>query len=173
MKKSLFCFDLDDTLIVSKSEVIVRNTVTGKTKTLSPAQFALYEPKPNEKFDFSQFDNLTHPEVIKKNFDLFSKILQKTPGSSNSKTIILTARTPKVQKDVQDLLKSKGLPAIRIHAVGSSDPQAKVNVIQRYIDAGYDQVRFYDDSPKNVQAVNAMKKENPGVEITAKLIVSH
>ena len=65
------------------------------------------------------------------------------------------------------------MPAIRIHAVGSSDPQAKVNVIQRYIDAGYDQVRFYDDSPKNVQAVNAMKKENPGVEITAKLIVSH
>jgi hypothetical protein len=171
--KTLFAFDLDDTLVVSKSEVIVRNSATGTTKTLTPAQFALYEPKPGEKLDFSQFDNLIHPEVIKKNFDLFSQILKKTTGSKNSKTIILTARTPKVEKDVYGLLKAKGLPALKIHAVGSSDPMAKVNVIQKYIDAGYDRVRFYDDSPKNVQAVNAMKKENPGVEIAAKLIVSH
>jgi hypothetical protein len=171
--KTLWAWDLDDTLILSKSEVIVRNSETGKTKVLTPAEFAVYEPKPNEKFDFSQFDNLVHPEILKKNFDLFSQILKKTVGSKDSKTIILTARTPKVEKDVLTLLKSKGLPGIKIHAVGNSDPMAKVNVIQNYIDDGYDRVRFYDDSPKNIRAVNAMKKENPGVDIKATLIVSH
>ena len=171
--KTLWAWDLDDTLILSKSEVIVRNSSTGATKVLTPAEFAIYEPKPGEKFDFSQFDNLVQPEVLKKNFDLFSQILKKTAGSKDSKTIILTARTPKVEKDVLMLLKSKGLPGIKIHAVGSSDPMAKVNVIQNYIDDGYDRVRFYDDSPKNVRAVNAMKKENPGVDINARLIVSH
>jgi hypothetical protein len=153
--------------------VIVRNNATGKTQKLDAAQYAKYEPKLGDKIDFTQFDNLKHPEIIKKNFDLFSKILKKTVTLKNSKTIILTARTPKIKNDVYSLLKSQGLPMLKIHAVESSDPMAKVNIIQQYIDSGYDRVRFYDDSIKNVQAVNAMKKKNPSVDITSKLIVSH
>jgi len=171
--KTLYAFDLDDTLITSKSLVIVRNNTTGKTKKLNAAQYATYEPKLGDKVDFSQFDNLNDPEIIKKNFDLFSQILKKTVTLKNSKTIILTARTPKIKSDVYSLLKSKGLPSLKIHAVESSDPMAKVNIIQQYIDSGYDRVRFYDDSPKNIQAVNAMKKENPSVNLTSKLISSH
>jgi hypothetical protein len=173
MVKTLYAWDLDDTLIMSKSEVIIKNNSAGTMKILTPAEFAIYEPKPGEKLDFSQFDNLIHPEILKKNFDLFSRILKKTVGSKDSKTIILTARTPKVERDILMLLKSKGLPGIKIYAVGSSDPMAKVNVIQNYIDDGYERVRFYDDSAKNARAVNEMKKENPSVDIKAKLIVSH
>lgn len=171
--KTLYAFDLDDTLITSKSLVIIRNNITGKTRKLNAAEYAIYKPKLGDKVDFSQFDNLKDPEIIKKNFELFSKILKKTTQLKNSKTIILTARTPKVKNDVYSLLKSKSLPTLKIHAVESSDPMAKVNVIQQYIDSGYDRVRFYDDSPKNVQAVNMMKKLNPSVDIATKLIASH
>ena len=173
MNKTLYAFDLDDTLVLSSSNVIVRNTATNKVTKLTPAEFAIYDEKPGDRFDFVEFDNLNDPKIIKKNFDLFSKILMKTSTSPDSKTIILTARSPKIKSDVYQLLKSQGLPSLTIHAVGDSNPQAKVNIIQQYIDKGYERVRFWDDSPKNVMAVNQMKKQNPGVDINAKLIVTH
>jgi hypothetical protein len=171
--KTLYAFDMDDTILVSNSKVLVKNIGTGVTTTMTPAEFAVYEEKPGDKFDFSEFDSLNEPEVIKKNFELFSSILKKTSGSSSAKTVIITARAPKIQKDVEEFIKAQGLPSITLHAVGSSNPQAKVDIIQDYIDAGYDRVRFYDDSRKNVAAVNAMKTDNPGVDIQAKLVISH
>jgi hypothetical protein len=171
--KTLYAFDMDDTLLVSNSKVLVKNIGTGIVATMTPAEYAVYEEKPGDKFDFSEFDRLNEPEIIKTNFDLFSSILKKTSRSSSAKTIILTARTPKIKKDVEEFIKTQGLPPLTIHAVESSNPQAKVNIIQDYVDAGYDRVRFYDDSRKNVAAVNAMKTDNSGVDIQAKLVISH
>lgn len=171
--KTLYCFDLDDTLILSNSNVIVYNTATNKSIKLTPAEFAVYDEKLGDKFDFVEFDNLKDPKIIKKNFDMFSSILKKTSASPDSKTIILTARSPKIKSDVYQLLKQHSLPSLAIHAVGDSNPQAKVNTIQQYIDKGYERVRFWDDSPKNVIAVNQMKNQNPGVDINAKLIKAH
>ena len=171
--KTLYAFDMDDTLIKSNSMVIVRNEKTKKSFELSPAQFAVYEPKDDETFDFSDFDSLRDPEEVKHTFDLFAQILKKTTGSRNAKTVIITARTPKIRKDLMDFLKRKNLPAVHLHALGSSDPYEKAKVVQQYIDKGYTTVRFYDDSPKNVAAVRALKTSNKGVDIKATLVRAH
>lgn len=173
ISKTLYGFDLDETLILSSSNVIVHNILTNKINKLTPAEYAIYDKKPGDRLDFTDFEDLKDPIVIKKTFDLFSKILKKTSLSPNSKTVIITARSPKIKSDVDKFLKSHGLPSLTIHAVGSSDPQAKVNIIQQYIDNGYDRVLFWDDSPKNIMAVNKMKKQNPSIEIKTKLIVAH
>jgi len=165
--KILYAFDLDDTLITSKSNVIVTNPEQGTFK-LTPAEYALYEPGPDDELDFSEFKYLKNPKVIKDNFELFSKILEKSSQLSGAKTIILTARQPEVATDVETFLEKKNLPQITLHAVGSSDPNEKLEVIKDYINQGFNKIRFYDDSPKNVESIRSI--DIPGVDVVSKLV---
>lgn len=166
--KILFAFDLDDTLIKTKANIIVKNR--GKSKILTPAEYAVYEPLPGDEFDYSQFKGLIDPVTIKGTFELFSKVLKASKMLRNAKTIILTARTPSITSDLQKFLDKHNLPDVELHAVGSSDPAKKAEVIQDYINQGFNSIRFYDDSPKNITAVKALEKTNPDVKIQAKLM---
>jgi len=168
LRKILFAFDLDDTLIKTDSKVIVRNG--DNVKELTPAEYAVYEPQEGDQFDYSQFASIKEPEVIKGTFDLFAKILKSTNRLMNAETIILTARDNVIAKDLQKFLDSRGLTGVELFAVGTSDPQKKADVIQDFIEQGYNTIRFYDDSPKNIAAVKALKDTNPKVDIQAKLI---
>jgi hypothetical protein len=165
--KTLYAFDLDDTLIKSTSKVIVK-TPEG-IKKLTPAEYALYHPEPTDELDFSEFSQIKNPTLIRDNVKIFLDALKQS--SSISKTIILTARTPDIVKDIQDLLDYKNLPQVEIYAVGSSDPQKKAEVIQNFISKGFSKIRFFDDSPANIKAVNALRPSNPDVDIRTKLIV--
>jgi hypothetical protein len=168
--KTLFAFDLDDTLITSNSQVIIKNKNTGEITKLTPAQYATYVPKEEDELDFQEFTQLINPQTISKNFQDFAKILKVVSGKSNATAIILTARQPEVQTDVNAFLDQYNLDNIQIHAVGSSDPQAKAKVVQDYIDNGYDKIRFYDDAVKNVKAIQALELTNQGVDILAKKV---
>ena len=165
--KILYAFDLDDTLITSNSSVVVTNPEQGTFK-LTPAEYALYEPGPDDELDFSEFAYLKDPKVIKDNFNLFSQILNKSSKLSGAKTIILTARQPEVSTDVETFLEKNNLPQITLHAVGSSDPNEKLKVIEDYIDKGFNKIRFYDDSPKNVKSIKSISR--PGVDVVSKLV---
>ena len=167
-RRILFAFDLDDTLIKTKANIIVYNGE--ETRTLTPAEYAIYEPQPGDEFDYSQFQGIKDPVIIKDTFELFSKILKTSKMLSNAKTIILTARTPSITSDLQKFLEKYNLPDVQLYAVGSSDPNKKAEVVQDYIDKGFNSIRFYDDSPKNITAVKALEKTNPGVQIQAKLM---
>jgi hypothetical protein len=168
--KTLYAFDLDDTLITSNSQVIIKNKNTGEITKLTPAQYATYVPKEEDELDFQEFTQLINPQTISKNFQDFAKILKVVSGKSNATAIILTARQPEVQTDVNAFLDQYNLDNIQIHAVGSSDPQAKAKVVQDYIDNGYDKIRFYDDAVKNVKAIQALELTNQGVDILAKKV---
>lgn len=165
--KILYAFDLDDTLITSKSDVIVTNPEQGTFK-LTPAEYALYEPGPNDELDFSEFAKLKNPKIIKDNFELFSKILEKSSNLPNAKTIILTARQPEVSTDLEAFLEKRNLPQVTLHAVGSSDPEEKLKVIQNYIGKGFNKIRFYDDSPKNIKSIKSLN--SPEIDVKAKLV---
>jgi hypothetical protein len=168
--KTLYAFDLDDTLITSNSQVIIKNKNTGEITKLTPAQYATYVPKEEDELDFQEFAQLINPQAISKNFQDFAQILKVVSGKSNATAIILTARQPEVQTDVNAFLDQYNLDNIQIHAVGSSDPQAKAKVVQDYIDNGYNKIRFYDDAIKNVKAVQALELTNQGVNILAKKV---
>ena len=63
LEKKLRVFDFDDTLVKSNSKVYVTNN--GKKTTLSPGEFAIYDKKAGDEYDFSDFDKVIEPKKIK------------------------------------------------------------------------------------------------------------
>lgn len=167
--KTLYAFDLDDTLITSKSYVKVTHA-DGETSEMLPSQYATYKPQSGDKFDYSDFDSLNSPQVIAKNFSDFVKILKTLTGKGD-KAIILTARQSEVSEDVYDFLRDFGITGVDVYAVNSSDPQKKMDVLKDFASKGYTRINFYDDSPKNVRAANELNKTiGSDITLTAKLV---
>jgi len=60
--KDITVFDVDDTLIVTKSKIRVFNPKTGYEIDLTPQEFNTFKTKPHDKFDFNDFRDL---EILK------------------------------------------------------------------------------------------------------------
>ena len=168
-RKVLSVFDFDDTLAKADAWIYVQQG--GRTiKKLDPAQFAVYDAKPGETFDFRDFDRkLQNPRIIKQNVELLKQQLDKARRSARGarKVTILTAR--RIGQPVTSFLKSLGINAYVV-PVGSSDPKVKADWIEKQILKGYDTVYFMDDSPKNTKAVQKMLRRYPKVRSIVKLI---
>lgn len=157
--KKLRVLDFDDTLVKSNSKIYLQ-TKDGQVKTLTPAEYAIYEPKPDDKFDFSEFSKVIEPQEIKG----ITKVLRRFAKSEGQrKIVILTARS--AYKPVKDYLSGIGLPGIYVVALADGDPQKKADWIENKIKAGYNDVYFVDDSHKNVQAVSSLKKKYPNIKM--------
>ena len=98
-------------------------------------------------------------------------ILKKAEKAPKSRVIVVTARSnnefespfgnvrPTNRDDIAKFLQSAGtgIDGGQIFPVGSSDPEAKVNIIKKYIDSlGPKTVYFYDDNNLNVDAVHKL-----------------
>lgn len=159
MGKTLFVSDFDDTLAQTDSKIFL--TRSGKRIEMDPAAFAVYDEQPGDKFDFSEFDKLINPKPIQR----FVKLLKQAIGRAD-KIAILTARGH--TRPVAQFLKMHGITSgVSIAALDSADPEKKAEYIRKHMKDGYDRVAFIDDSPKNVEAVKALRKEFP----KAKLLV--
>jgi len=151
--KKLRVFDFDDTLVFTNSFIYVKS-IDGKEKKLTPGEYALYDEKPGEEYDFRDFYSVQEPQELKKITKVLKRIINKNKGEG---VFILTARPQAVDKHVQRYLKDIGINQ-RIPVIGlqSNNPKDKADWIEDKIDkGGYDDVYFADDSIKNV---NAMKK---------------
>ena len=162
--KKLRVFDFDDTLVNTKSHIYITHG-DGKKSTLTPGEYAIYEPKPDDKFDFSDFEEVKQPQEIKG----VTKLLRAVHGASGDrKTVILTARS--AYKPVKDYLKDIGLEGIYVVALADANPQKKADWISDKIKSGYTDVFFIDDSHKNVSAVQALKKKHPEVKLKVRTV---
>ena len=153
----LSIFDFDDTLVTSDSWVYVKRP-DGTEMQLDAAEFAVYTPKKGETFDFRDFDRkLRNPKLIKKNVDLLRKQLSK----GGRKVTILTAR--RLGAPINHFFKTIGIRPY-IVPLGDADPQKKAEYIEDEIKKGYSPIYFMDDSKKNIDAVNKLKKKYPEVK---------
>jgi|TARA_B100000073_G_scaffold344264_1_gene350707 hypothetical protein len=161
--KTVSIFDFDDTLAKTDSWVYVKSA-GGMEKQLDPAEFAVYTPKKGEEFDFRDFDRkLRNPRIIKKNVDLLKKQLKK----GGRKVTILTAR--RLGAPINHFFKTLGIQPYVV-PLGSADPKKKADYIEAEINKGYSTVYFMDDSPKNIRAVDKLKKKYPHVRLVTKLV---
>ena len=158
MSKKLRVFDFDDTLFHTAGKVMVTHA-DGSTEPFTPAQYAVYEPLFGDKFDYSQFVSVVDPKVIRPVAKRFYKIVNA--GDDGRLTVILTARGPDSVPHIQNILQKYFRVNIPIIAVNSSNPQTKADWIKNKIDAGFDDVFFVDDSPKNIKAVYVAIKDLP------------
>lgn len=157
--KKLRVFDFDDTLVKTNSFIYVKHG-NGKKSKLTPGEYAVYEPKSDDQFDFSDFEKVQEPQEIKGITKLL-KTVAKSEGER--KIVILTARS--AYKPVKEYLKDIGLDGIYVVALGDSDPQKKADWIEDKIKKGYNDVFFIDDSHKNVAAVGKLKQKYPNIKM--------
>lgn len=152
--KKLRVFDFDETLVLTKSYIYVKQK-DGKEKKLTPAEYAVYDEKPGEEYDFRDFYSVQEPQELKRITKVLKRVIQKNRGDG---VFILTARPQAVDKHVQKYLKDIGInQKIPVTGLQNNNPKAKADWIEDKIDnEGYDDVYFADDSIKNVNAVKQM-----------------
>jgi beta-phosphoglucomutase-like phosphatase (HAD superfamily) len=155
--KSLFIFDFDDTLAETHSKVWVNNPTKGRY-AITPAQYAVYNPEPGDEFDFYEFTQLIEPVELPKYVQRLRSAIKAGQAVS-----IVTARgsSAPVAQFLQQIGINKG---VKIAAIGSSDPQAKMQYIDKKLKTGgFTDVIMYDDSPKNINAFKDFAKKHPNV----------
>jgi len=157
-EKKLRIFDFDDTLVKTKSNIYIKHK-DGKESKLTPGEYAIYEPKDGDKFDFSDFEKVKQPQEIKG----VTRLLKNIVRVGGSEIVILTARA--AYKPIKDYLSDIGLDKLFVVALADSDPQKKEDWIEDKIKGGVKDVFFIDDSHKNVAAVKALSKKYPNISL--------
>ena len=148
--KKLRIFDLDDTLFETEAKVIV-TSVDGTSREITPAEYAVYEPQSGDKFDFSQFQTLINPTLIRSIGKRFYKIV--TSSNGDRKTVILTARGSEAAPHIKDIIRKYFRVNIEVVTLGTGDPMAKANwILNKIQNEGYNDIFFVDDSSKNILA---------------------
>ena len=150
--KKLRIFDFDDTLVKTNSFIYVTHK-DGKTSKLSPGQYAVYKEQPGDKFDYRDFQQVTNPQIIKG----YVELLRRMVNSGGSREVfILTARS--AERPVSQFIKDLGIRGVTVVALGDNNPEKKADWIEDKVKAGFDDVFFVDDSPKNIDAVRSRLK---------------
>ena len=157
-EKKLRIFDFDDTLVKTKSNIYIKHK-DGKESKLTPGEYAVYEPKKGDQFDFSDFEKVKQPQEIKG----VTRLLKNIVRVGGSEIVILTARS--AYKPIKDYLSDIGLDKLFVVALADSDPQKKADWIEDKIKGGVKDVFFIDDSHKNVAAVKALSKKYPNISL--------
>jgi hypothetical protein len=157
-EKKLRIFDFDDTLVKTKSHIYITHK-DGKKSKLTPGEYAIYEPKDGDQFDFSDFEKVKQPQEIKG----VTRLLKNIVRVGGSEIVILTARS--AYKPIKDYLSDIGLDKLYVVALADSDPQKKADWIESKIKSGVTDVFFIDDSHKNVSAVQALSKKYPNISL--------
>lgn len=148
--KKLRIFDLDDTLFETEAKVIVISS-DGTSREITPAEYAVYEPQSGDKFDFSQFQTLINPTLIRSIGKRFYKIV--TSSNGDRKTVILTARGSEADPHIKDIIRKYFRVDIEVVTLGTGDPMAKANwILNKIQNEGYNDIFFVDDSSKNILA---------------------
>ena len=147
-------FDFDDTLVRTKSFIYL-TTQEGKLISLTPGEYAVYEARPGDSFDFSDFHDVKNPTPIS---HMLLKLQYSIRNLGPNNVFILTARGH--AEPIKRFLSDMGIDDIDVVALGSSDPMDKANVIKdEILNRRVKLVKFFDDSAKNVSAVKALKRD--------------
>jgi HAD superfamily hydrolase (TIGR01509 family) len=162
LEKKLRVFDFDDTLVKSNSKIYVTNK--GKKKTLTTGEYAIYKKKSGDTFDFSDFSKIIEPKQIKAMFKVFQNIYK---ASGNRRITILTARA--AYKPVRQFFKDIGYD-VYVIALSSSNPKDKSDWVETQIKNGYNDILFFDDSRKNIEAVKKLEKKYSDIKMTTRLV---
>ena len=168
MVKKLRIFDFDDTLALTDSAVRVMrgNEVV---RNLNSHEFKYYKLKDGERFDYSAFDKVLNPKVIKPTMTAIRKVLGKP-----SPAVILTGRGK--AESVKDWLASIGVK-VEVNAIGASAKNsADIARIKRkwIVDAikrdGWDYIEVFEDSKENLAAMESLKSEFPDVKFVLRYV---
>jgi hypothetical protein len=172
--KSLYVFDIDDTLFRTSARARVVNT-KGQVKYLSSEELKDYEFSASEKICFAEFRDAKkfaeESQPIESMIKIAQDCVKKT--ADGSKTILLTARADLDCKTMfLEYLACEGIDINNtfIERAGNlkklETAQAKKQIISKYLETGlYNQVYLYDDSLKNIQSFVTLRSTYPKIKL--------
>ena len=163
-------FDIDDTIVVTKSSIKVTDHKTGEIISLTPQEFNDYEKEAHHELDFTDFED---PEILRagKIIDWVFKILKETLKKSKAVGVI-TARGD--AKLIRDFLLENGVDINPDFIYAVNDPELgltgsvaekKKQALKRLIDMGFTDFKFFDDAQENLDLAKSVEKEIEGVKI--------
>ncbi len=178
---SLFIFDVDDVLLSTKAKIIVRNSLTGLQKELSTTEYATFTPSDGDDIDLSQFGDsklFLQSETIREPLDILltlQEISNRRIDKDGSRVIMLTARNDFDDKNsVLEFFKGLNIDVDRVHferaaRVGyESTSENKKTVVRNYLKSNnFSSVTTFDDSTRNLKAINSLCCEFPDTEFYA------
>jgi len=173
-ESKLRVFDFDDTLVTTSSMVEL-TLADGSKRKLTSGEFAAYEPAEGEHYDeetaFVEFEDVHDAEEIKQIANILRGVV--AAGTEGRKIAILTARSAAAQEPIADFLENILAPldssVIEIVTLASADSEDKKNWVKSQIEAGANDVEFFDDSEKNVAAVGSLKEDFPDIRLRSRL----
>jgi FMN phosphatase YigB (HAD superfamily) len=154
-ESKLRVFDFDDTIAKSDSKIYI-TTDTGEKLVMTPGQYATHKVNPNYEYDFSEFDEVINPREIKQITNIVRNAINA--GTEGREIAILTARDQKSEDAIKKYLESIDIDTSKITFVLLGDSSGATDVL------------FFDDSGKNVDAVQALTSKYPDVEIKARKV---
>tara|TARA_R110002072_G_scaffold761_2_gene6267 strand:+ start:214 stop:777 length:564 start_codon:yes stop_codon:yes gene_type:complete len=173
-RKDITIFDVDDTLVVTRSKIKVHNPKTGFEVDLTPQEFNTFKTRPNDKLDFTDFqslDILKGGKIIEWVFSILRRAIAK-----GAPVGIITARDD--SKLIQQFLAHNGININPQYIFAINDPvlklkgstaEKKKEAFKKFIDMGFNNFTFFDDDRENINIANSLNKE-PGIKMKAKLI---
>jgi hypothetical protein len=78
--KKLRIFDFDETLVKTNLHTFITHS-NGKKSKLTPGQYAVYNEKPGDEFDFSDFQKVQDPKEIKSITKVLRRIMNSSGGN--------------------------------------------------------------------------------------------
>jgi hypothetical protein len=166
-------FDVDDTLVVTKSLIRVIDTNTGEKFELTPAEFNEFEKKDHHEMDYSDFKNLDilkAGNLIEEIFDVLKKTMAK-----GRRVGIITARDD--ANMIFQFLLHHGVVVNPKYIFAINDPnlgfegtvaERKKRAFIELIRIGFRDFVFYDDDLENIRLANSLNKEIEGIRIKTK-----
>jgi len=170
-ESKLAVFDFDDTLAVSDSKIILTKA-SGEVIEMTPAEYNVYAPVEGDSFDYSQFENVMNPkEVTQITRIMTNHIKKENTDPEGRKIAVLTSRAEPAKDNIINYLKSLNIDMTNVEVItlGDSDPYSKKSWIEAEVrQGGFDKVLFFDDSQKNINAVEELVDEMPEISISAR-----
>lgn len=174
-RNSITIFDIDDTIVVTKSKIKVSNPKTGFFTELTPQEFNTFEGRDSDKMDFSDFRNaeiLKGGKIIEWVFKILKRTLQKGKPVG-----IITARDN--SKLIREFLLYHNIRISPDFIFAVNDPnlgfsgtvaEKKNQAFERFIDMGFTDFKFFDDDTKNIKIAKSIPSKYPKVKMKPVLI---
>ena len=166
-------FDVDDTLVITKSMIKVTDTKSGEVFSLTPAEFNEFEKHPHHSMDFSDFRNLDilkAGDIIEHIFDALKDTMKR-----GRRVGVITARDD--ANMIFQFLLHHGVTVNPKYIFAINDPKSgfKGTIAERkkqafieLIKIGFNDFIFYDDDLENIRLANSLNKEIQGINIKTK-----
>ena len=169
---SLTIWDVDDTLFNTTAGVVLHSP-NATPRKLASDEFINYTLKPNEHFDFSQYEDAKlfydTSVPIKNIWKTALKTLEKIGKHPGSRMVIVTARR---ELDDMDLFKETfhqhGMDMSKVSIFTVSGSANKKPVIRELLKQGnYTNTRLFDDHQQNLEDFLSLKQEFPHITFQA------